>query len=86
MLIMAEGEIHRPLESGEQLSAQAWLGPMVDGGFLHNAYIDRPRSRMWLVVSSDSVADARSRLNDMPVVRDGTVTFTMTPISAVRFT
>ncbi len=85
MLIMAEGTIHRLLVGEQQLSAQAWLGPMVDGGFLQNAYVDRARDRMWMVLSSESIEDARVRLGDLPVVRDGSVTFTMTAITAVRF-
>ena len=85
MLILAEGTIHRPLVGEEQTAAQAWLGPMVDGGFLQNAYIDNPRQRMWMVLSSESREEAEQRLGDMPIVRDSTVTFTLTPVSAVRF-
>jgi hypothetical protein len=85
MLILAEGTIHRPLVGEEQSAAAAWLGPMVDGGFLHSAYIDHARERMWMVLSSENKADAEKRLGDMPIVRDHTVTFTMTAVSAVRF-
>ena len=85
MLFIAEGTIHRPLIGEERSAAQAWLGPMVDGGFLQNAFIDHPRSRMWMVVSSDSREDAHERLADLPIVRDATVTFVLTPVTAVRF-
>jgi hypothetical protein len=85
MLILAEGSIHRPIEGSERSAVQAWLGPMVDGGFLQNAYIDGARLRLWMVLSSDTQADAERRLNDLPVVRDGSVTFALTHISAVRF-
>jgi hypothetical protein len=85
MLILAEGTIHHPLVGEEQSAAQAWLGPMVDGGFLQSAFIDRPRQRMWMVLSSESREEAEQRLGDMPIVRDAAVTFTLTPVSAVRF-
>jgi hypothetical protein len=85
MLFVAEGTIHRQLIGEEQSAAQAWLGPMVDGGFLQSAYIDHLRQRMWMVVSSEARDDAEQRLLDLPVVRDGTVTFALTAVSAVRF-
>jgi hypothetical protein len=85
MLIIAEGTIHRPLVGEEQTAAQAWLGPMVDGGFLQSAFIDRDRQRMWMVLSSESKADAERRLGDMPIVRDATVSFALTVVTAVRF-
>jgi hypothetical protein len=37
------------------------------------------------VVSGASLADASQRLNDLPVVQDGAVTFTMVAVNAVRF-
>jgi hypothetical protein len=85
MLVIAEGTIHRPLVGEEQTMAQAWLGPMVDGGFLQSAFIDRDRQRMWMVLSSDSKGDVERRLGDLPVVRDGSITFALTVVTAVRF-
>jgi hypothetical protein len=85
MLILAEGTIHRELIGEEQSAAQAWLGPMVDGGFLQSAYIDHERRRMWMVLSSETREAAEQRLGDMPIVRESTVSFTLTVVSAVRF-
>jgi hypothetical protein len=85
MLILAEGTIHRELIGEEQSAAQAWLGPMVDGGFLQSAYIDHERRRMWMVLSSETRGAAEQRLGDMPIVRESTVSFTLTVVSAVRF-
>jgi hypothetical protein len=85
MLILAEATIHRELIGEEQTVAQAWLGPMVDGGFLQSAYIDHERKRMWMVLSSETREAAEQRLSDLPSVRDSTITFTLTVVSAVRF-
>ena len=85
MLILAEGTIHRELIGEEQTTAQAWLGPMVDGGFLQSAYIDHEHKRMWMVLSSGTREAAEQRLGDMPIVRDKTVSFVLTVVSAVRF-
>jgi hypothetical protein len=85
MLVIAEGTINRPLAGAEQTAAQAWLGPMVDGGFLQSAFIDREQKRMWMVLSSESKANAEQRLADLPVVRDGSVTFALTAVTAVRY-
>ncbi len=85
MLILAEGTIHRPVV-GDQLEAvQAWFGPMVDSGFMHSGYVDGAGTRLWLVLSSASLGEAEQRLADLPVVRDGSVSFTTTAVSAVRF-
>jgi hypothetical protein len=85
MLFLAEGAIHHALAGEERSAAQAWLGPMVDGGFLQSAYIDHSRQRMWMVLSSDTREAAEQRLGDLPVVRYALVTFVMTEVSAVRF-
>lgn len=36
MLILAEGTVHRTLENDERAPGWAWLGPMVDAGFLQS--------------------------------------------------
>jgi hypothetical protein len=85
MLILAEGTVHRPVV-GDQLAAmRAWLGPMADSGFLHAGYADHATERLWLVITSDSVAEANQRLADLPEVRDGAVSFTLIPVHPVRF-
>jgi hypothetical protein len=85
MLILAEGTIHRPVEGVERAAAEAWLGPMVDDGFLHAGYLDLVGNRMWMFLSSPDIAAANQRLDDLPVVRDGSVTFTVRPVTALRF-
>jgi hypothetical protein len=85
MLILAEGTVHRPVE-GDQLEAvRAWLGPMVDSGFMHSGYVDMAGTRLWLVLSSAGLAEASQRLSDLPVARDGSVSFAITEVTATRF-
>lgn len=86
MLILAEGTIHRPLAGADRLANAAWLGPMVDSGFLQSGWVDAAGRRLWLVISAPDIADAEQRLKDLPVVREGAVTFTVTHVTAVRFT
>jgi hypothetical protein len=85
MLFLAEGTIHaRPV--GDQLkAAHAWLGSMADGGFLQNGYVDATGNRMWMVISSDSRATATQRLNDLPFVQDGSVSYTLVAVKAARY-
>jgi hypothetical protein len=85
MLILAEGTIHRTIEGDARSAVRAWLGPMVDDGFLHNGYLDLSRNRIWMVVSSPDVATAAQRLDDLPIVRDGSLTYTTTQVTALRF-
>jgi hypothetical protein len=85
MLILAEGTIHRPVVDDQLAAVRAWFGPMVDSGFLHSGHVDLAGERLWLLVSGASLADASQRLNDLPVVQDGAVTFTMVAVNAVRF-
>lgn len=51
MLILAEGTIHRPVEGPKQLAARAWLGPMIDPGFLQAAYHDSAGNRILLILA-----------------------------------
>lgn len=85
MLILAEGTIHRPIEGDQVDAVRAWLGPMVDSGFMHSGYVDVAGARLWLVLTSDTLADAEQRLDDLPVVQDGSVSFTTVAVSAARF-
>lgn len=86
MLFMVEGSIHRSLGADGIAAIHAWLGPMVDGGFVQNGYINVAQGRVWMIVTSPDVVSTEQRLNDLPVVRDGSFSFTTTPVSGLRFT
>ena len=85
MLILAEGNITHPVEGDERTAAQAWLGPMVDDGFLVDAFVDEVGGRLWMLLSSTDLRSARQRLNDLPVVRDGYVGFATTTVTKIRY-
>jgi hypothetical protein len=85
MLILAEGNISHPVEDDERTAAQAWLGPMVDDGFLVDAYVDEVGGRLWMLISSPDLRTARQRINDLPVVRDGYVGFATTMVTKIRY-
>jgi hypothetical protein len=85
MLILAEGTIHRPVADPERSANAAWLGPMVDAGMLHSGYLDETGSRLIMILSVPDLAEARERLGDLPVVRDGSVTFETSRVTALRF-
>jgi hypothetical protein len=84
MLIIAQGTIHRPVTDHERRAAAAWLGPMTDRGFLHGGWIDPTGQRLWMVISAPDLADAQQRLDDLPPVRDGSVSFTLAEVDALR--
>jgi hypothetical protein len=86
VLFLAEGAIHRAIGATDRKTAAAWLGPMVDSGFLQSGYLDRGGRRVVMVLSaSDKDAVAR-RLDDLPIVRDGSVVFSISRVTALRFT
>jgi len=85
MLILAEGTVHRPIEDGERAAISAWLGPMVDAGFMQYGVVSTVGDRVWLVLSSTDIDTATQRLADLPVVRDGSVSFSTTEVAAVRY-
>lgn len=85
MLFIAEGRIRQPLEAGERAVAAAWLGPMVDSGFLQAGYLDAAGQRVVMVLSAPERRDIDQRLGDLPVVRDQKVSFTVTHVTALRF-
>jgi hypothetical protein len=85
MLFIAEGQIRQPLEAGERTVAAAWLGPMVDSGFLQAGYLDAAGQRVVMVLSAPERRDIDQRLGDLPVVRDQKVSFTVTHVTALRF-
>jgi hypothetical protein len=85
MLYLAEGQIRQPIAGDERAQVAAWLGPMVDSGFLQSGYVDAARTRIVMVLSAPDQADVEQRLRNLPVVQDGTVTFSLTRVTAVRF-
>ena len=84
MLLIVEGTVHRPLAGERRRVASAWLGPMVDDGFVHGGWVDHGSTRVWMVVSAADETEAQERLADLPVARDGSVSFTVTPVEALR--
>jgi hypothetical protein len=84
MLILAEGTINRPVVGDELAAVQAWFGAMADGGFLESGYLDLPRNRLFLFLSSPDLAAADQRLGDLPVVRGGSVSFSTCIVTALR--
>ncbi len=86
MLIFAEGIINRPVEGDKQAAASAWLGPMVDAGFMQSGYHDAVGNRILMILSAETMNDVERRLADLPVVRDGSVTFHTSHVTALRFT
>ena len=86
MLFIAEGRINRPVEETEHTVAAAWLGPMVDSGFLQSGYLDAAGQRVFMVLSAPDHVDVEERISDLPIVREGTVTFSITQVTALRFT
>lgn len=86
MLILAEGTVREPLTPELRREIEAWLGPMMDDGFLRGGYVDAAGRRVWLVLSADTHLDAVGRLGDLPAVRSGLLSLTTTTVTPVRFT
>jgi hypothetical protein len=85
MLILAEGTVHRPVEGDEEAAVWAWFGPMVDAGFMQSGFINTVGDRVWLVLSSTDIDTCAQRLADLPVARNGSVSFSTTEVTAMRF-
>ncbi|HZC69341.1 MAG TPA: hypothetical protein VE442_01480 [Jatrophihabitans sp.] len=85
MLFIAEGQIDRPIEAGDRTVAAAWLGPMVDSGFLQAGYLDAAGKRVVMILSAPDRAEIDQRLGDLPIVRDQKVAFTVSQVTALRF-
>jgi len=86
MLFIAEGRINRAVEAAEHTVAAAWLGPMVDSGFLQSGYLDETGQRVFMVLSAPDHGEVEERVSRLPIVREGTVTFSITQVTALRFT
>jgi hypothetical protein len=85
MLIVAEGTIHQPVGDQSRRAAAAWLGPMSDAGVFHGGWIDERGNRVWMVLSASDLDEAQERLENLPPVSDGSVSFTLAKVSAIRF-
>jgi hypothetical protein len=86
MLFIAEGQIRQPIEASEHTVAAAWLGPMVDSGFLQSGYLDADGQRVVMILAAPDRREIDQRLADLPVVRDEKVSFTVSHVTALRFT
>jgi hypothetical protein len=84
MLIVAEGTVHRRVDGAVRDATLAWLDPMANDGFLHSAYVDAVGRRVWMVLSAPDHLDVVRRLGDLPIVRDGYLSFTTTTVTPVR--
>jgi hypothetical protein len=85
VLFLAEGRINEPIEGVDHDIAAAWLGPMVDSGFLHSGYLDSGGQRVLMVLSAPDREAVDMRLNDLPIVRKGSVSFSLSHVTALRF-
>ena len=85
MLFIAEGKIHQPIEASDRKTAAAWLGPMVDSGFLQSGYLDAAGQRVLMVLSAPDQDAITERLEDLPIVRNGAVSFSVSRVTALRF-
>ena len=84
MMFIVEGTVKRPVAVAEERASSAWLGPMADRGFFHGGWVDASRSRVWMVVSAPDLAEARELISDLPLARDGSVSFDLTPVETLR--
>lgn len=85
LLFIAEGQIRQPIEAAEHTVAAAWLGPMVDSGFLQAGYLDAAGQRVVMILSAPDRQEIDQRLGDLPVVRDQKVSFKISHVTALRF-
>jgi len=86
MLFIAEGRLHQPIDAADHTIAAAWLGPMVDAGFLQAGYLDAGGQRVVMIVSAPDRREIDERLGSLPIVRDKKVSFAVSPVTALRFT
>ena len=86
MLFIAEGRINKPVDAEDHTVAAAWLGPMVDAGFLQAGYLDAAGQRVVMILSAPDHAEICERLGNLPIVREQKVSFAVSPVTALRFT
>jgi hypothetical protein len=85
MLFIAEGQIRGPIEPADHTVAAAWVGSMVDSGFVQAGYLDAAGQRVILVLSAEDRVDLDQRLGDLPIVREQKVSFNVSHVTALRF-
>jgi len=85
VLLIAEGKIHQPIEATDRKTAAAWLGPMVDSGFMQAGYLDAAGQRVLMVLSAPDEDAVARRLDDLPIVQNGSVSFSVSRVTALRF-
>ena len=83
MLFMALGTVLTPPSTIDHSTTAAWLQPMVNSGFLHSAFLDRHHGRVYLVVAAEDLQSVEQRLQALPVVRAGDVSFEVNPVEAL---
>ena len=59
---------------------------MVDSGLLHAGYLDPNGQRVLLILSAPDRRKIDQHLSDLPSVQDQKVSFTVTQVTALRFT
>jgi hypothetical protein len=85
VLILAQGELTEALADEQLAALHAWFGPMVDDGFLQGGYVSAERRHVWMFVAAPDFAAVRQRMNDLPLVADGTIKISLTAVTALRF-
>jgi hypothetical protein len=80
-----QGRIHQPIGTVDHDIAAAWLGPIVDCGFLRSGYFDASGERVLMVLSAPDREGVDMRLNDLPIERKGAVSFSLSHVTALRF-
>ena len=84
MLIMVTGTINQAVGDEDLAAVEAWLGPMVDAGFLQQGYVNHDRTLLWFIVTAGDVDNAAERFADLPVSEKVTLNFY--PARGIRFT
>lgn len=79
-----QGRIHQPIGVDHDIAA-AWLGPIVDSGFLRSGYLDASGERVLMVLSAPDREGVDMRLHDLPIERKGAVSFSLSHVTALRF-
>jgi hypothetical protein len=52
---------------------------------MQSGLINTVGDRVWILLSATHIDSAEQRLADLPVARDGSVSFTTTEVTAMRF-
>ena len=57
----------------------------LDAGFLQAGYLDASGERVLMVLSAPDAEEVANRLDDLPIVHDGSVSFSVAHVTALRF-